>query len=32
VSFVALLLSTLGSLYPALCVLSVQPAETLRYE
>ena len=32
VSAVAVLLSTLGSLYPALRVLSVQPAETLRYE
>jgi len=32
VSLVAILLSTAGSLYPALRVLSVQPAETLRYE
>ncbi len=32
VSFVAVLLSTLGSVYPAFRVLSVQPAETLRYE
>lgn len=32
VSLVAVVLSTLGSVYPALRVLSVQPAETLRYE
>ena len=32
VSLVAVVLSTLGSIYPALRVLSVQPAETLRYE
>lgn len=32
VSLVAVTLSTLGSLYPAWRVLSVQPAETLRYE
>lgn len=32
VSVVAVLLSTLGSIYPAYRVLSVKPAETLRYE
>lgn len=32
VSLVAVVLSTLGSVYPALRVLKVKPAETLRYE
>lgn len=32
VSLVAVVLSTLGSVYPAFRVLSVKPAETLRYE
>ena len=32
VSIVAIILSTLGALYPAIRVLSVKPADTLRYE